>query len=117
MRLLGTQTNPFQYVRQADLFISSSSTEGYGLTIQEALLLGVPVAAVNCPAVEESLDPKFGLLVGNSAEDLRDGVASLLKNPELLRQYQENIAQSRLDEEVYEKRLDAIYSLLMDTKE
>ena len=116
VRLLGTQTNPFQYVRQADLFISSSSTEGYGLTIQEALLLGVPVAAVNCPAVEESLDPKYGLLVGNSAEALRDGIASLLKNPELLRQYQKNIAQGRLDEEVFEKRLDAIYSLLMDTK-
>ena len=112
VRLLGTQENPFPYLRQADLFVSSSATEGYGLTIQEALVLGVPVAAVRTPGVEESLDPRYGLLVDDSAEALRDGIAGLLKAPEQLNRFRENILNGPFGAELYEKRLDAIYRLL-----
>ena len=112
VRLLGTQANPFTYVRQADLFVSASSTEGNPLAVQEALALGVPLVAVNCPAVVEALDPQYGLLVNDSAADLRDGIAKLLENPKLIDDYRENISHGIHGEEMFEKRLDRIFELL-----
>lgn len=112
VRLLGAQDNPFPYVCQADLFVSSSVTEGYGLTIQEALILDVPVVAVSCPAVLESLDPRYGLLTGNSETELAEGMKKVLQHPELMKSFREKITGACLGEEMYEKRLQAICGLL-----
>lgn len=111
VRLLGTQANPFRYLRQADLFVSASCTEGYGLTIQEALVLGVPVAAVTCPAVVESLDTRFGVLTEDSPSALADGIRSMLE-PETLSAYRQRVAADYPRDELYEKRLEAIRELL-----
>ena len=62
VKLLGTKMNPFPYLAKADVFISTSLVESYGLAIQEALILGKPVVALNCPAIEETFDDRFGIL-------------------------------------------------------
>lgn len=41
----------------ADLFISTSMGEGFGLTIAEALACGTPVVAQNCSAITEVVGP------------------------------------------------------------
>ncbi len=46
--LLGYQNNPFKYLNQADLLVSSSNYEGFGNTIVEALALGINVLSTNC---------------------------------------------------------------------
>lgn len=109
--LFGTQANPFMYLRQADLFVSASSTEGYGLTVQEALVLGVPVAAVDCPGIAESLDTRFGVLTENSPSALADGIRALLE-PQTLAACRARIAADYPRGELYEKRLEAILELL-----
>lgn len=111
VRLLGTQANPFTYLREADLFVSSSQTEGYGLTVQEALVLGVPVVAVACPGVAESLDTRFGILTENSPSALADGIRSMLE-PETLADYRARIAAEYPRDALYKKRLEAIGALL-----
>ena len=108
VKLLGTQPNPFPYLKQADLAVSSSRTEGYGLTVQEALILGVPVAAVGCPGVRESLDPRFGVLTENSPEALAAAIGQLLCEPELLRTYRDSIAHSFDRDALYGPRLEML---------
>ena len=114
VRLLGSQSNPYPYLAQADLFVSSSRTESYGMAVQEALILGVPVVAVRCPGIEEALDPRFGILTENSTGDLADAIGTLLGKPDELKRYRDVIAGQYDRTDLYEKRMKAITDLWED---
>jgi glycosyltransferase involved in cell wall biosynthesis len=87
-RLLGYHKNPYVFMKQADLFICSSLSEGYGMAMLESVLLGVPVLATECAATAEILDQgALGMIVENSEEGLRQGLVRLLEDGELLREY------------------------------
>ena len=113
IRLLGTQSNPFHYLKQADLFVSTSVTEGYGLAVQEALVLGVPVAATDCPGIAESLDPRFGMLTKHSPETVAAAIEKMLE-PQTLAEYRQRIAREYSADELFEPRLRAITALWED---
>ena len=46
--LLGEKTNPFPYIKEAELFVLSSRWEGFPNTLLEAMCLGVPIVATDC---------------------------------------------------------------------
>ncbi len=64
--LPGFVKNPLAFIRKADLFALSSAYEGFGNVIAEALALGIPVVATDCPhGPSEILDSdQYGKLVG-----------------------------------------------------
>lgn len=47
VEFMGWVNNPYSYIQQSQLLISSSISEGYGLVISEALYLDIPVVAYN----------------------------------------------------------------------
>jgi|GEM_PF-734344 len=47
--LLGFQDNPFPWLQAADIFVLASFYEGFGNVLVEAMILGVPVIASDCP--------------------------------------------------------------------
>lgn len=47
--LIGHQSNPYKYMKTAKYLVSSSLYEGFSNVIVEALCLGTPVLATNCP--------------------------------------------------------------------
>lgn len=65
VRLLGHVDNPFPLLAAADIFLSVSERESFGIVLVEALCLGVPIVATDCPSgPAEILDEgKFGELV------------------------------------------------------
>ena len=50
VRLPGFLENPFAVIGRAQVFVSSSRYEGFGLAIVEALALSVPIVATDCPS-------------------------------------------------------------------
>ena len=100
-------------MKLADWYVSSSSCESFGLTIQEALVLGVPVLTTDCPgAVELFRDGRDGLVVENSDWGLLVGMKTILDNPELHGFCQASIIR-RQKEEMPEGRMAAISELLL----
>lgn len=48
--LTGYSDNPYVYIKNADIYVSSSRYEGFSNTILESLILGIPVVATDCPS-------------------------------------------------------------------
>ena len=111
IKLLGERKNPYPILKMADCMISASKWESYGLAIQEAFVLGIPVVATKCPAVEEVFDDRFGILSENSAEGLEQALVKILENRETLKKYRDNIKQFYKAEILYEQRLEKICDL------
>jgi glycosyltransferase involved in cell wall biosynthesis len=45
----GFQSNPYPWMRNADLFAMSSDSEGLPTVLIESLILGTPVVSTDCP--------------------------------------------------------------------
>lgn len=50
VHLAGFEANPYRVMARADLFVSPSRYEGFANVIVEALALGTPVVATDCPS-------------------------------------------------------------------
>ncbi len=69
--LMNFQKNPYPFIKNASLLVLSSKSEGFGLVLAEALILGTKIISTNCPCgpneilrneLQEYLSP-----VGNTA--------------------------------------------------
>lgn len=91
--LLGQKDNPFPYMRQADLFVQTSLFESYGLSLAEAMILGLPVVSTRTDgAVDLTRNGEFGLLCDIAPISVADAVASLLEAPEKLHAWKEAVS-------------------------
>ena len=54
--LLGTKTNPYPYLKQADLYVQTSLHEGFCITLAEAKAFDLPVISTDCAGAHEQLD-------------------------------------------------------------
>lgn len=98
-------------IRAADLLISPSRKEGFGLVVAEAIACGTPVLATRSGGPEEIVNPDCGMMVeANSADSLSAGLESILKN---LDRYQSDIMhqyiKSNFSIESKKKKLLAVY--------
>lgn len=86
--LLGFHTNPYKYLRQGDLFVCSSFSEGYSTAVTEALILGLPVITTDCSGMAELLkNGECGVITENNEIALYEGLKRLLTDKSLLDHY------------------------------
>ena len=72
---LGFVKNPYPYLSSSNIYVHSSSCEGYSLAICEALTLNKPIIATKCSGIEDSLNNgKYGLIVDNTEQGLYYGM-------------------------------------------
>jgi glycosyltransferase involved in cell wall biosynthesis len=85
----GYQSNPFPYVKNADLFVVSSRQEGLNTAMSESLILGTPVISTLVSGATEVLgeNSEYGLVVDNDDAALYEGLKKLLSSPDLLAHY------------------------------
>lgn len=81
VHLLGMLDNPFREMKKADVFALLSSYEGVPNTIYESMILGVPVLATNVGGISSQVeDGKYGWLVPNNKEKIKEKIIYLLMN-------------------------------------
>ena len=89
--LEGSKANPYPYMKYADLFVHPSYIESQGLTVLEAMALGVPCVVTKsrgpCEFIEDGVN---GLLTEQSPESLTEKVLSILTDKTLYQSIKEN---------------------------
>lgn len=81
--LLGNQSNPYPYMKNADLYLSLSFHEAAPMVYMEAHALGVPVFTTRTSSSDEMLDDGVNAFIcENSEEGIRKAFADLMANRE-----------------------------------
>lgn len=77
---LGTQINPYQYLKEADIYVQTSIHEGYCITLAEAKVFGLPIVSTDCAGAHEQLDSLNNcVVVDRNVADIRDAILKLTK--------------------------------------
>lgn len=93
VRFFGFQSNPYPFIREADLVACSSRYEGFSTVAAEAVILGKPVVTTDCTGMREILgDSEYGLVTENDDDAFFEGLKKMLEDPELRRAYGEKAA-------------------------
>lgn len=88
VQLMGFQSNPYPYIKAADMVVCSSRYEGLSTVAIESMILGTPVLTTPCSGMEELLgDSEYGLITEDSREGLYTGLRTILEKPDLLNTY------------------------------
>jgi glycosyltransferase involved in cell wall biosynthesis len=99
VRFLGFQQDPWAIIAQADVFVLTSTYEGFGNVLVEAMACGTPVVATRSPGTVEIIeDGVNGLLVTHDAAAVAAAIGTLLADRELRDRL---VARARQDVEHY----------------
>ena len=82
--LLGAKSNPYPYIKVADVYVQTSSFEGYCLTLAEARMLNKLCVTTNFDVVyEQMIQRQNGLVVDMTPAAVADGIIEILGNRQL----------------------------------
>ncbi len=84
VEFLGFKEDPYKYMRQADVFVLTSETEGCPHVLLEAMACKLPIVCAEYPGVSEVVEnDETGLVVGREPEDIARGIIKVLKDEKL----------------------------------
>lgn len=82
--LLGEKENPYPFFKDCDIYVQTSRSETYCLTLSEAKILNKPiVTTIFSGTYEQIKDKETGVVVETTPEGIAAGVQQLLDNKEL----------------------------------
>ena len=87
--LIGFKSNPYPYIKKANLLACSSDYEGFSSFVAEGLILGKAIVTTNCTGMEELLkSSQYGIITEVNAEALTEGIKKLLSDKCLKEEYE-----------------------------
>lgn len=118
IKLLGFQENPYNIMKNSDVFISSSRQEGMATVLLEAMTLGLPVISTDVSGAKEVLgeNNEFGIVVDNSEDGIYNGLKTMLCNNSMRKKYSEvsTIGSKRFNTESTINEVDKLFSSLIN---
>ena len=88
--LEGSQSNPYPWIKGADLMVHLSPVESFGLVILEAMALGVPCIAVESIGSRELINKHNGILTKNDSENIANSILFAIKNGDEMKYFAKN---------------------------
>lgn len=110
VKLLGRRKNPYPYVKAADAFLMCSRYEPFGLVVLEAMVLGTPVISTEVASIREIMREDYGIITDNNEEGLIKAIAEVIKNPNYLNKYRENLKKYNYDCDKIVKEIEDVLS-------
>lgn len=105
--LVGSDTNPYKWIEQADIYVQPSRFEGYGITVAEAKVLNKPIVASLIPEFKELLNNDKGLLA-NDIDEFVKSIKLLINDNELKNKLVNNLKKEKVSLE----ELDKLYEII-----
>lgn len=110
----GASNNPYAYMAQSDVYVSTSIYEGLSTTTIEALILNKPCIVTNCTGMEEILcdgERTYGMIVPIDKTAVADAIESVYTSKDLLNSLKTSAAERAKafeKEKLYQKLIDTI---------
>lgn len=108
--MVGMKSNPYPYIKKADLYVQPSRFEGYSMTILEAMVLCRSILATKSAAKEQINSGVNGLLCEASAEKIAESIEYLLIHDGEREKYHKALLKYSFDE-ANEKIMQSLYRL------
>lgn len=91
---LGYQTNPYKYVANCNMFVCTSTAEGFSTAATEALIVGIPVVTTPVAGMKEMLgdNNEYGIIAEQNEDSLYENIKILLDDESLLQKYRQRAA-------------------------
>lgn len=112
IELKGFHINPYPFLKQSDVFVMTSLSEGLPTALGEAMILGLPVVVTDCSGCRELVDEgQYGVMADKTAEGIYSGLKTLINNSELRSFYGR---KSRERAEIFDDEviLEKVYSII-----
>lgn len=109
----GQQENPYKYIKQADLYVTTSVYEAFSMVMMEAIILAKPMLSTNISGADEMLGGgEYGMIVENSEEGLYQGLKKILEDGSLYEHYVQKAEERKdyLSEDEIMQQLEDILS-------
>lgn len=91
--LAGEQPNPYPFMKAAYIYVHTASFEGFGLTIAEAKILGIPIVSTNFRIVYDQItDGINGVICEMTPESVAGNIIRLASDNVLRAKIKENIS-------------------------
>lgn len=93
VKLLGSRKNPYCYMKNCDIYIQPSYTEGYSTTICEAATLGTAIIGTKPSGGirDQITDGQDGMIVDATIEALTDAIKYLIDHPDKRKGFEREI--------------------------
>lgn len=94
--LLGSKRNPYPYFKAADIYVQPSRHEGFGITLSEAKLFGLPIVTTDFDGANEQIeDGVTGVIVHFDEDEIFTALVKLLENVETQGVLKNNLKNDR----------------------
>ena len=108
---LGEKVNPYPYIKEADIYVQPSRTEGKSIAIEEAKVLCKPIVVTNYPTVTDQIQDCYnGVIVPISSDGVYEGIKKMIKQPDLKWELSNNLAEERVGNE---EDIQIFYRMIM----
>ncbi|OPH56681.1 glycosyl transferase [Paenibacillus ferrarius] len=99
-KLLGLKSNPYPYIKQADIYSQTSRFEGKSIAIDEAKILNKPIIVTNFSTAKDQITHGIdGMIVEMNADAIADEIEKMIINAELRTMLTANLASLQLGTE------------------
>lgn len=108
-RLLGLRTNPYPYIKKADIYAQTSRFEGKSIAIDEAKILNKPIIVTNFSTAKDQINNGVdGLIVDMNPDAIRNGIERLINDEGLRERLIRNLSELKLGTE---NEINKLYEL------